>query len=135
MSPKVQCSTPTAEDVAFFVGRVIRGSVGAADALAIGQRLTIPAVLKIAGVFAVLVTLAHSPTIGAHAAEHVLRECMKDLKKIGANISFTEEELKEVAQDFQRDPGSKGSLIAAREALNAVAITLGKMVKAYERMN
>jgi hypothetical protein len=48
------------------VGRVIRGISGAVDALELGSRLAVPAILRISGVFATLITI-HSFSIDGPA--------------------------------------------------------------------
>src|SRR5262249_6840390 len=78
----------SAEDVAFFVGRVIKGAVGYAPDLTFG------ALLKTVATVAGLVGATHLPGIAAHAVEGAAAtkatELQKDMKDAGYTVTEAE---------------------------------------------
>jgi hypothetical protein len=123
------------EDVAFFLGRVIRGASGAVDALELGQRLTLPALLKIAGVFATLVTITHSPSILLHGGEQALKDLANQIKALGSDVMMTEAELKAIAGELSRAPDAQHILDSAGASLQAIVPVLNDLAAAYKRLD
>jgi hypothetical protein len=117
----------TAEDVAFFLGRVIKGVAGA------GPELTIGALVKIVRTVALLVTATHLPGIAAHGIGHAAGAKAAELKKQlqAAGYTVTEAEAKTILQELMRNPDSPQKLKALEDACKALLPTLDVLKKAY----
>jgi hypothetical protein len=73
----------TAEDVSFFVGRVIKGAAGAGPDLVFGT------LLKVMGKVAAIVTATHLPSIAGHALANVASAKAKELQTQLRAVGFT----------------------------------------------
>jgi hypothetical protein len=117
----------SAEDVAFFVGRVIKGVGGA------GPELTIGAVAKIVGTVAALVTVTHLPAIAAHGIGHAAGTKAAELRRQlqAGGYSVTEAEAKTILQELMRNPDSPQKLKELENACKALLPTLEQLKRAY----
>jgi hypothetical protein len=95
----------TIEDVAFFVGRCIKGIAGLPEA-------TLAPILLCVGKVALLVTGAHLPSIVAHTASNEARRTLMDLKtKLQeARIITNDQEALQILRDFSADPNTEKTL-------------------------
>lgn len=114
---------------------MIKGASAAVDALEVGQRFTISALVKIALFFGVLVTITHSPAIFLHGGEHALRNYVKDLNAKVADLAMTEADLKRIGEEISKAPGATEILGEMAEALNALAPALSDLSDAYRKFN
>ena len=99
-----------------------------------GQRLTLPALLKLAAVFATLVTVTHSPSILLHGGEHALKDLVKDLKSFASDLAVTEAELKVIVSELSKAPDAQKVLDSVGATIKAVVPVLEDLTKAYQKL-
>ena len=121
----------TAEDVGFFVGRVVRGAAGA------GPDLTIGAILKIAGTVAALVTATHLPAMAAHGVAHAAGHKAAELKKAltTAGYTVTEAEARTILAEVMAQRDTPAKLKELEAACRALLPTLTQLKTAYGAMH
>ncbi|HET7543790.1 MAG TPA: hypothetical protein VFK05_28155 [Polyangiaceae bacterium] len=117
----------TAEDVCFFIGRVIKGGAAAPE-------LTFGAAVKMITVTLALVTAAHLPGIAVHGAKSALStkavEYRTKLREAGYEVS--DEEIRLMIRDFEARPDTKQffeQLEKDGKALKPVLDELAKSLK------
>jgi hypothetical protein len=115
------------EDVAFFVGRVIKGVAGA------GPDLVFSGFLKIALTVAGLVTATHLPFIAAHTAAHMAAAKAAELQRAlqQAGYSVTESEAKTIMKEVLAQPDTPQKLRQLEAACKALLPTLNQLKNAY----
>jgi hypothetical protein len=115
------------EDVAFFVGRVIRGAAGA------GPELTVGALVKIIATVAGLVTATHLPAIAAHTVAHAAAQKAAELKRAltAAGYSVTEAEAKAILNELLAQRDATAMLQQLELACKALLPTLRQLKNAY----
>jgi len=116
----------TAEDVAFFVGRVIRGA-GMAPEVSLGL------VLKIVIQVGLLVTATHAPGMVVHAAESAAHRTEEELKEFLASMgySITAAEAKDIMKEA-RGHVADADLKALETDLKALLPSLEDLSQAAE---
>jgi hypothetical protein len=121
----------TGEDVAFFVGRVIRGVAGA------GPDVTVGAVVKIVGTVAGLVTATHLPAIAAHGVGHAAGQKAADLKRALAAAGYTvsEAEARAIVSEVLAQRDTAALLKDLDAACRALLPTLNQLKSAYGAMH
>ena len=119
------------EDVAFFVGRVVKGAAGA------GPELTLGGLMKIVGTVATLVTATHLPSIAAHTVANAAAQKAADLKRAltQAGYSVTEAEAKAILMEVLAKPDTPAMLQQLEIACRALLPTLTQLKSAYGAMH
>jgi hypothetical protein len=122
----------TAEDVAFFIGRLIKGAAAAAP------ELTLKVLVKMAASVAGLVTLAHLPSITAHAVGIAAKAHAEQLKKEmeAAGFTLTRGEAESILHEALAHPDTKDKLAALEEACKKLAPSteaLGRLLTGPDR--
>lgn len=117
----------TAEDVAFFLGRLIHAAAEAGAELTLG--MLVKMTLKIAG----LVTLVHLPNFAAHGVEAAAKARAEELKKQleDAGFTVTKGEAEAILREALSQPDTKDKLKALEDACQKLAPsmeTLGKLL-------
>jgi hypothetical protein len=117
----------TAQDVAFLIGRVIRGCA------AEGPELTIRAFLKIVLTVTALVGATHLPAIAAHATAHVAEKNAELLRsELAANgYDITSEEAKAILREAGASPGTKKRLEDLAAAAKELQPVLESLAESY----
>jgi len=117
----------TAEDVCFFIGRVIKGGMAASE-------LTFGAMLKMVSMTLLLVTAAHLPGIAVHGAQAGTNakalEYRNKLRAAGYDVS--DQELKLMMRDFEARPDTQAffeELEKDSKALKPILDELAKSLK------
>jgi hypothetical protein len=112
----------TAEDVAFFLGRVIKGVGGLPE-------VTIGAVIKVAVVVAGIVTLTHLPGMAAHGVAAAARESGEKLRaKLAAEgIVVSEAEARAILRDLQSDKSAVPRLQQLEDSARKLAPVLMRL--------
>ncbi len=120
----------TAEDVAFFVGRVIKGAAGAAPDLTFGV------LIKIVSVVAAIVTATHLPSIAAHAVAGAAATKAAELraKLSTAGYTVSEAEAKTILAELISKTDSASKLQQLETACKALLPSLEVLNKAYGAM-
>ncbi|MDB4975002.1 MAG: hypothetical protein JWN48_3343 [Myxococcaceae bacterium] len=117
-----------AEDVAFWLGRIIRGVAGAPE-------LTIAAFARVVGMVTLLVSVTHAPMVTAHAgaaaAEGALGQVEQQLEAGGYHLSRAE--LKTILNDVATQPDAQAMLKQLQTSLSAVLPSLQQLARAYQR--
>lgn len=105
----------TAEDVAFFVGRLVQG-------LSQAPELSLTMFLRVLGRVAALVTATHFPGIVVHSAHAAASRAEEDLKKcmIEAGYTVTLDEAKEILREVRNNPKGVHDLEQIETALSAL---------------
>ena len=121
----------SAEDVAFFVGRVIKGGAAA------GPELTLGALIKIAATVAGLVAATHLPGIAMHTAAHVAGKKAEELKRALTQAGYTvsEVEAKTILKEVLSKPDTPAMLKQLEVACKALLPSLNQLKNAYNAMN
>jgi hypothetical protein len=121
----------SAEDVAFFVGRVIKGAAAA------GPELTIGALVKIVATVAALVTATHLPSIAAHTAAHAAGQKAAELKRAlaASGYTVTDAEAKAIVKEVMSQPDTHAMLRQLEQACKALVPTLTQLKSAYGAMH
>jgi hypothetical protein len=121
----------TAEDVAFFVGRVVRGAAGA------GPELTIGAMLKIIGTVAALVTATHLPAMAAHGMANAAGQKAAELKRALTQAGYTvsEAEARAILSEVTAQRDTLAMLKELDAACRALLPTLQQLKSAYGAMH
>ena len=121
----------TGEDVAFFVGRVIKGAAAA------GPELTFGALMKIVATVAALVTATHLPTIAAHAVAQAAAQKAGDLKRAlqQAGYTVTDAEARAILTEVLSKPDTPAMLRQLEIACKALIPTLTQLKSAYGAMH
>lgn len=121
----------TAEDIAFFVGRVIRG-VGAA-----GPDVTLGAIVKIVGTVAGLVTATHLPAMAAHGVAQAAGQKAAELKRAltSAGYTVTEAEARAIVSEVAAQRDTAAVLKELDAACRALLPTLNQLKSAYGAMH
>lgn len=117
----------TAEDAAFFVGRIIKGAAGAAPDLTFG------ALIKIIGTVAALVTATHLPSIAAHTVAGAAAANAAELKKklAAAGYTVTEAEANMILRELLSQKDVPAKLQQLEAACKALLPSLDALKKAY----
>ena len=115
------------EDVAFFVGRVIKGMAAA------GPDLVFSGFLKIVVTVAGLVTASHLPAIAAHTAAQMAASKAAELQKAlrNAGYSVTDAEAKTILKEVLAQPDTPQKLRQLEAACKALLPTLNQLKNAY----
>jgi len=118
----------TGEDVAFFVGRVIRGA-GTAPEVSLGL------LLKIVVQVGLLVAATHAPSIVVHAAESAAHRTEEELKEFLASMGYTitAAEAKDIMKEA-RAHVADGDLKALETDLKALLPSLEDLSQAAESL-
>jgi hypothetical protein len=115
-------------DVAFFVGRLIRGAAAA------GPALTIKAMVRICLVTGTIVTATHLPSISAHVVEAEARkhaaEYQRKLSEAGYTVTL--EEAEAILKDSLSRGDPKESLEALERAVNGLLPSLDQLAEALQ---
>lgn len=116
----------TAEDVAFFLGRVVHGVTEAPE-------VTIGMIIKITSKVGFLVTLSHAPGIVAHAAGSALHKRADELRSYLNSIGYTVtlDEAKEILREVASDPEALHNMKELETSLKALLPALETLGKAY----
>ncbi|MCI0565056.1 MAG: hypothetical protein MN733_41855 [Nitrososphaera sp.] len=120
----------TAEDVAFFIGRAIKGAVGASPDLAVG------AIIKIVGSVAAIVTATHLPSIAAHAVGSAAASKAKELrmKLLAFGYTVSEAEAKTILAELMSKTDTRTKLQELETACKAFLPSLEVLNRAYSTM-
>jgi hypothetical protein len=112
----------TGEDVAFFVGRVLKGVGGLPE-------VTLGAVLRVCATVAAIVTATHLPGITAHAAAATTARAATDLRgQLAAQgISISDAEARAIYHDLKADPNVVGKLRELETACRQLAPILQQL--------
>lgn len=120
------------EDVAFFIGRVIRGSGGL-------TKVTLKSLLRVAGVTLVIVTAIHAWPAAARGGKEIGTAAAEDLAKVAkklkkameeANVTLSDEEALEIIKDMIADPAVLRKLKSLEGTLDELIPALGKLEEA-----
>jgi hypothetical protein len=117
-----------AKDIAFFIGRVIKG-------VSSTPQLTLTAFFKIVTQVGSLVSLTHSPGILIHAAESAAKRAEENLVDYMRSIGYTVtvDEAKEIMREVRSNPMSERNLKDLATDLRAIVPTLQTLGKAWEK--
>ncbi|MGZ8928558.1 MAG: hypothetical protein ACXW03_08885 [Methylobacter sp.] len=120
----------TAEDVAFFVGRVIKGAAGASPDLTIGV------IIKIISSVAAIVMATHLPSIAAHAIGSAAAAKANELrmKLLAAGYTVSEAEAKIILTELMSKIDTKAKLQELETACKALLPSLEILNRAYSTM-
>jgi hypothetical protein len=112
------------EDVAFFIGRVIKGAAAAPE-------LTLRALLKIIAITLPLVTITHAPAMTGHALEAEVKRRAKELqeKATAAGYSITLEEAEIIIKDSLSRGDASTILQDLKRAIDALAPSVEELTK------
>jgi hypothetical protein len=121
----------TGEDVAFFIGRVIRGAGTAAPGLTLGG------LAKIVATVAALVTVTHLPSIAAHAVAHAASQKATELQRALKNAGYTvsEAEARGILSELLAQRDTAAMLQQLENACRALLPTLEQLKSAYGAMH
>lgn len=113
----------TAEDVAFFIGRIVKGIRDETG------RLALKTLIKIVAVVAALVTATHAPFMVMHSIEKKVAMKGPDLKKslAEAGITLTDHEARTILQDLLRSPDTRQKLEELERTCKEFAPLLEKL--------
>ena len=113
------------EDVAFFVGRVIKGAAAAPE-------LTLRVLLKIIAITAPLVALTHLPSMTGHVLEQETKKRAKELqqKLAEAGYTITLEEAEMIIKDSLSRGDASLLLEDLKKAIDALNPSLEELIKA-----
>jgi hypothetical protein len=116
----------TAEDVAFFVGRVIKG------AMAAGPELTLEGLLKIARHVGLLVGLVHLPGIIGRAAGVAAKQHAEELREQmnAAGFTLTKGEAEAILHEALSQPDTGAKLQALEDSCKMLAPSLDAIGRA-----
>jgi hypothetical protein len=112
----------TAEDIAFFVGRVMKGVGGAPE-------VTLGVVTRIVATVAAIVTATHLPGIAAHAAADAAQRTASDLRAqlAARGMHISDAEARAIYQDLRNDETIIQKLNELEHALRELAPVLERL--------
>jgi hypothetical protein len=105
----------TADDIAFFLGRLIQGAANAPE-------MSLRVLLRIFARVAILVTATHAPSIIVHAAYSAADRAADDLQRHlkAAGYTVTVDEASEILREVRNDPNGVYNIKQIETALNAL---------------
>jgi hypothetical protein len=119
----------TAEDVAFFVGRVIKGAAAAPN-------LTFGALMKIIGTVGTIVTTTHMPSLVTHAVAGAVAAKAAELRRnlAAAGYTVTEAEARTILNEVMSQKDTVAKLRQLDIACKALLPALEVLKRAYSAM-
>jgi hypothetical protein len=117
----------SSEDVAFFLGRVLRGVGGLPEA-------TFGTVLRITGRVAAIVTATHLPAIAARAAARAAKkkaiDLQRELAEVGVDVS--QDEARAILQELLMDPNAEAKMRELEQTFQALIPVFDGLRALYE---
>jgi hypothetical protein len=119
----------TAEDVAFFIGRVIKGAAAAPS-------LTFGALMKIVGTVGTIVTVTHLPSLVTHAVAGAAAAKAAELRRnlAAAGYTVTEAEARTILNEVMLQKEMVAKLRQLDVACKALLPSLEVLKRAYSAM-